>query len=539
MSEIFGDLAVDLLRKFLQWFWRSMISATENNPKVLKIKDVEQFFPRYARHLKAAERINRDLFLNTVRVPELVLSNDISRISESREYSKLLVAATCIEKDLRTLRNYVLLHFVGAEKTSLMVQKEIENIISLSPNALWRVIVLKKDMDIHTEDKCSLVLFDKTRECWECLTSALELHLIQKIQSSISEKDDENSQDWTLLLNRLHSCSVLKKKIKNIALLPPGLEDALQSNTSSIVRYGFIHNEFYVTVRNGHENKIRKEIQEILSHHSSAFKYTLHTETESDVSFYTCSAQGQKLFRSLEEHRKGRYGTLGCTALLNDESPIAFTCSHVCVEGTDVFIDSDGEIVKLGTCVHSTNSGQWLNIQSDLSIVKITGEEHELGFPIKKAMRDINDEERTASLLQPPKEIESLQKEHVYKKGASTVWTKGKIVGSQKFSPSWKEAILVQSLEENGAFALPGDSGAIVFREGRDALKDRIDIIAVVIGEMKIPDSDTISHLCGYFHDAILTIAEKYPEIEKISMVNPVGEDTILYRRKNSYCVLS
>lgn len=260
-----------------------------------------------------------------------------------------------------------------------------------------------------------------------------------------------------------------------------------------IVRYGFHYKKFRIIVKQEKYNEVLQATDIASRDYFPEIEVLCDDNFKETVEPYHGfpQAQGMKLFKLFEKPEQGDdlFCTLGSLALLNDTETVALSSRHICGNSDDLFIDyidinhrqstieNNNRRTILGKCLY-TPSGKPA-YYNDMAIIKITDE-----------IKNNFNEKRILDSKGVAKKVEimnlddlDITGEIVHKFGATTQWTKGRVVCSELINNEF-HFIGVEGMSAK-EFAKPGDSGSVIFRQSYDAKNGHFEVVAMLYGGKK------------------------------------------------------
>lgn len=509
-------------------------------------------FPRYDYHLELIQKIiDREIeedgnitikdeykiSLSTIRVHVYG-----STIEEIRELLDPLEMQESFGND-QYLGNVILVAFIDAtdgdfETSCNNIQEQMNEL-----KCCWCIIV----SSMHDLEKLRKHLLDKTHTTkvsivppdtetlWKYLTSAMELPLIEFLNVKSMNKGLSNSlrEDVETVLRRIEKCSEIKPSHESYEI-PIDIKNVLDRYAKSIVQYGFHFENFRIVVKNGKFDEVKEALNATELCDSFAIEVIRQNDFKETIIPFTGEhqAQGMKLYQSPEKQQNSasqttidRYGTLGSLALLNNEKTVALSCRHICIKGGNVFFENEqNERILLGTCINTSEEAQ--KIYNDLAIFGLD-RDVEKNFPKKKLLNHKG--VLTNAEVFRSTDTFGIRGEIVHKLGASSKWTQGKIVASERVENVYS---IIKVRGMNGQeFGKPGDSGSIVFRESQDARERKLEVVAILVGGQiengeqlndQTNDENSQSELivCTVFKDALELIKKSNSSIKSLEFFN-------------------
>lgn len=509
-------------------------------------------FPRYKYHLELIQKIiDRE-----IKEDANITIKDVYKISRTtiqvhvygstiEEIRELLDPLEMRESpgNGQQLGNVILVAFIDA--TDADFQTSCNN-IQERMNELkccWCIIVTS----MHDLEKLRKHFLDKnhttkifivppnSEALWKYLTSAMELPLIEFLNVKSMNKGLSNSlrEDVETVLRRIEKCSEIKPSHASYEI-PIDITNVLNRYAKSITQYGFHFENFRVVVKNERFDEVKEALNATGFFDSFAIEVIRHNDFKETIIPFTGEHQGQgmKLYQSPEKQQYSasqtsidRYGTLGSLALLNNEKTVALSCKHLCIQGGNVFFEKEqNKRILLGTCINTSEEAQ--KIHSDLAIFGLD-REVEKYFPNKKLLNHQGDL-TNAEVFRFTDTID-IRGEIVHKLGASSKWTQGKIVASERVENVYG---IIKVKGMNGqVFGKPGDSGSIVFRESQNARERKLEVVAMLVGGQiengeqlndQTNDKNSPSELivCTVFQDALELIKKSNVSIKSLEFFN-------------------
>lgn len=192
--------------------------------------------------------------------------------------------------------------------------------------------------------------------------------------------------------------------------------------------------------------------------------------------------QGEKIFPKestpLKQNEENGYGTLGGFVTDQKADIHALTCAHVCQQGSSVFVAGG---VKIGECAFKANlQAETIPKPIDVALVKI---DKRVKGRCDRSMYNDKREPLPVTIYSGHLH-ELVNKEFVYKIGASTSVTRGLVTSSEyhcKVIEGRPELFFISGVGRD-QFADEGDSGSIVFTVKNSSACDVINIVGVVYG---------------------------------------------------------
>lgn len=196
--------------------------------------------------------------------------------------------------------------------------------------------------------------------------------------------------------------------------------------------------------------------------------------------------QGEKIFPKkstpLEKNEENGYGTLGGFVTDQNADIHALTCAHVCQQGSSVFVAGGvSKREKIGECAFKANlQADTIPKPIDVALVKIDKRVKE------RCDRSMYNDEHLPSQVRiySGHLREMVNKDFVYKIGASTSVTRGLVTSSEyhcKVIEGRAELFFISGVGSD-QFADEGDSGSIVFTVENSSARDVINIVGMVYG---------------------------------------------------------
>lgn len=244
-----------------------------------------------------------------------------------------------------------------------------------------------------------------------------------------------------------------------------------------ILQYGFYMDNFRVIVKDEKYSDIKSALYAKKPNDFPGIVIMRQDEIKEEFEAYCGGnrAQGRRLYPAGNEEN---YGTLGCLAILNNETTVVLSSYHVCMDETVCSRSIYGEELVLGESLFVIRNDDH-EINNNLAIVKLNP--NMITFFQEKKLLNSNNVPTKAKMSEV--DTMSLKDEIVHKLGAESDWTQGRIIGTEIVSRT--HGIITIEGMNGDIFGRPGDSGSIVFRETFVGKEETLDILGILYGENK------------------------------------------------------